>query len=136
MHACGYASVCMYECMYVGMYLHPNREAYEARAFACGYVGMHVCDACSVLFALAPVLGLCFFVSVMHGCMHAGTGVDGETGQVVEETYQGQMSGVRIASSGSFSRNRFSLPMSTPCLTRVDDHSYSLLSQVPANVRS
>ena len=35
-----------------------------------------------------------------------------------------QMSGVRIA----FSVNRFSLPMSALFLTRVDDHSYSLLT--------
>ena len=38
------------------------------------------------------------------------------------------MSGVKIAFPGSFSANRFSLPMS---LTRVDYHSYSLLSRLP-----
>ena len=41
-----------------------------------------------------------------------------------------QMAGVGIAFSGSFSGNRFSLPISTLFLTRVDYHSYSLLSRL------
>jgi len=40
------------------------------------------------------------------------------------------MSGVRIAFPGSFSAHRFSLPMSAFFLTRVDYHSYSLLSRL------
>jgi len=40
-----------------------------------------------------------------------------------------QMAGVRIAFSGSFPRNTVSLPMSALFLTRVDCHSYSLLSR-------
>jgi len=40
------------------------------------------------------------------------------------------MSAVRIAFSGSFSRNRFSLPIRALFLTRVDYHSYSLLSRL------
>jgi len=42
------------------------------------------------------------------------------------------MAGVRIAFSGSFSANRFCLPMSALFLTRVDDQSYSLLSRLPS----
>jgi len=48
----------------------------------------------------------------------------------------GQMSGVRIAFPGSLSANRFSLPMSTLFLTRVDYHSYSLLSRLPGRAES
>ena len=44
-----------------------------------------------------------------------------------------QMAGVRIAFPGSFSANRFGLPMSARFLTRVDSHSYSLLARLPAN---
>jgi len=40
----------------------------------------------------------------------------------------GQTAEVRIAFPGSFSRNRFSSPISALFLTRVDDHSYSLLT--------
>ena len=47
-----------------------------------------------------------------------------------------QMSGVRIAFPGSFSANRFWLPMSARFLTRVDYHSYSLLSRLPVRLRS
>jgi len=46
------------------------------------------------------------------------------------DTGGGQLSGVRIAFPGSFTRNMFSLPMSALVLTRVDDHSYSLLSRL------
>jgi len=47
---------------------------------------------------------------------------------------QGQMAGVRIAFSGSFSRNRFSLPISALFITRVDYHFYSLLSRQAEDV--
>jgi len=43
------------------------------------------------------------------------------------------MTGVRIAFSGSFSENRFSLPMNALFLTGVDYHSCSLLSRLLAN---
>jgi len=43
-----------------------------------------------------------------------------------------QMSGVRFAFSGSFSGNRFSLPISALFLTRVDYPSYSVLLRLPA----
>jgi len=45
-----------------------------------------------------------------------------------------QMSGFRIAFPGSFSANRFALPMSALFLTRVDDHSYSLLVACAARI--
>jgi len=45
------------------------------------------------------------------------------------------MAGVRIAFSASFSRNRFSLPISALFLTRVDSHSYIVLSRLQVRKR-